>query len=126
MRSRSLRVAGRLDHQLAQRNANHGSQIVGHNALPPSKIERLACIGQKKFGIRPHRFFQNRMRNRLVVEQRFFLGVAPGGQAQLPFLVLKKNISAFRPRQLQRDVEHGHQNFVEYTRRIQFLSLIHI
>ncbi len=116
---RRLRVAGRLHHQLAQRNADHGSQIVGDNALPAGKIERLAGIGQKKFGVRAHRFFQDRMRNRLVVEQRLFLGVAPGGQPQFPFLVLQKNICALGPRQLQRDVEHGHQNFVEHARGVQ-------
>ena len=59
------------------------------------------------------------MRNRLVVEQRLFLRVAAGGQPQLPFFVLQKNICALGPRQLQRDVEHGHQNFVEHARGIQ-------
>ncbi len=60
------------------------------------------------------------MRNRLIVEQRLFLSVAPGGEAELPFFVLEKNVAAFTPRQLQRDVEHGHQNFVEHASSIQF------
>jgi len=53
-----------------------------------------------------------------VVEQRLFFGnCAPAGETQLPFFILKKDhrrVSA--PRQLERDVEHGHQNLVQHAR----------
>src|SRR5579864_1094465 len=59
------------------------------------------------------------MRNRLVVEQRLFLGIATRGQSKFSFFVLEKDKSAFGARQLQGDVEHRHQNFVEHARRVQ-------
>ena len=55
----------------------------------------------------------------VLSSSRLFLGVAAGGQPEFPFLILEKNIGALGPRQLQRDVEHGHQNLVEHARRIQ-------
>ena len=47
------------------------------------------------------------------------LGVASGGQPQLPFVVLQEDVAALGSRQLQRDVEHGHQDFVEHAGRVQ-------
>ena len=94
-------------------------KIVGHDALPARKIQRPAGVGQKKFGVRPHRLFQDRVRNRLVVEQRLFLGIPARRQPKFPLFILEKNISPFGARQLQRDVEHGHQNLVEHARRIE-------
>ena len=59
------------------------------------------------------------MRNRGVIEQRFALGVAPGGQAQVVLLVPHEDVAALGARKLQGRVQQSDQDFVEHAGRIQ-------
>ena len=80
---RRLRVPRGLHLRLAQGNADHGAQIVSHNAVPARQVERLAGVCNHELGVGLHRLIEDGVRNRGVVQQRFALGVAPGGQTQV-------------------------------------------
>ena len=118
-RGRFQRLARGLDLRLAQRNANHGSKIVGDNALPSGEIERAAGVGEDELRIRFQRVIKNRVRNSLVIEQRLAFGIAPGSQSEISVNAFHEDVSAFAASQFQSDIEKRHQDFVEHADRIQ-------
>ena len=93
---RGLRVACGMHRKFAQRNTDHGAQIVGHNALPSGHIQRFAGVLQQEFQVGSDRFFENGMRNRLIVQQRLFVFVPPGSQTQFAIVIFQKHVRAFR------------------------------
>ena len=63
-----LSITSGLYLRLAQRDTNHGAEIVGHNALPARQVEGLAGVCNHELGVGLNCLIEDGVRNRLVVQ----------------------------------------------------------
>src|SRR4029077_1595145 len=90
-----------------------------HYAVPAGQIKRLAGVRDHELRVRLHPFIQNGVGDRGVIEQRFALGVSPGGQTQVALFVAHEDVAALGARKFQGGVQQSDENFIEHTGRVQ-------